>query len=139
MPKYILDSSIAIKWISDENEKNVEDAFNVYRAFRKGQIELVAPRFILIEILNICFKKKHLAIDKIKKAIKFIEKSGIRFLNLDDEATNDLVKIMFEFSTTSYDSLYLLLAKQEKCKLLTADEELLKIRNLTISLDQLKI
>jgi len=139
MPKYILDSSIVIKWISDENEKNVEDAFNVYRAFRKGQIELVAPGFILIEILNICFKKKHLAIDKIKKAIKFIEKSGIRFLNLDDEATNDLVKIMFEFSTTSYDSLYLLLAKQEKCKLLTADEELLKIRNLTISLDQLKI
>jgi predicted nucleic acid-binding protein len=133
---YIVDASVAVKWLLEKNENYRDEARALYSSMKKGEIKLIAPTFLLVEILNILFKKKKVETEKIQRLINGLRNSGIVFVDTDQIIKNEtkLEKVVFKYKTTAYDSLYLLLAQEEKCKLLTFDDELLKIKNLTVDL-----
>jgi len=132
---FIIDTSVVIKWFSLENEKNIKESLDVLIRIKKGEITVFSPDFLLIETANIAYKKKHLKSVRIKEIINRLKGCGIKFVEFERGETDKLLEIMEKYKTTAYDGLYLLLAKEKKCKLLTFDDELLRIKNLTVGID----
>lgn len=134
MSKIIIDANIIIGCFSGEEDLEAKE---IIRKIKFNEIEAIAPNFLLIEVLNILINKKKLPKDIVDKIIKEILGIGIVFKLF---VTTDILKlneICHKYKITSYDGLYIYLAKKEKCKLLTSDQELLKIKNLTIKLQDL--
>lgn len=48
-------------------------------------------------------------------------------------------KLVFDHDLTAYDSLFLMVAKKEKCKLVTADPQLPKVKEWCVELGKLDL
>jgi len=132
--EYIIDAGVVIKWFSKDREKYWEESRKLIRQVKEKKIVVYAPEFLVIEVINICFNKKHFSVEEITKVIQFLLGSGIEFVKISTDSFIAIVKIMCGYKTSAYDALYLLLAKEKKCKLLTFDNELLKKKDLAISI-----
>ena len=135
MLEYIVDASVVMKWLMPRGERGVDKARQIYLLILQGKIKATAPAFLIVETTNVLVKAKGVTKMGIKKLIEKLKTSGIDFLEMNTQTLQGLEDVMMQYGTTAYDSLYLLLVKQKGHKLITADEELLKIKNLTIGLN----
>lgn len=135
MPKKMVIDANFILALTNIEEYSPQ-AKKIYELIKSGNLIAYAPTFLIVEVLNVLIKKKKANSILVKKALERIKKSKIIFVNTDDFVKNssELENLVFKYSITSYDALYLLVTLKNKCKLLTTDEELLKIKNLTIKL-----
>ena len=51
LPRYIVDASIAIKWLLDDEDLTLESREILFE-FQEGQIDLLAPDHLYYEVLN---------------------------------------------------------------------------------------
>jgi len=138
---YVIDTNIVIKWFLKEDEGDVSKFRRIYSLMMTGKIDLIAPDFLLVEVLNILLKRKKLNKTKIFKLLERLRECGIKFESLWEQVVSSkkLDILACKYGVTSYDALCLLLAKEKKCKLLTLDSQLLKIKNLATDADELKL
>jgi predicted nucleic acid-binding protein len=122
--KYILDASVAVKWVIPEIDSAV--ALRLRDDFRTGNSELLAPQFFPAECGHALFRLAR------RRLITGSEASGslvglmgdcprlIPFVGLMPRAS-----ILCQNATIGfYDALYVALAEQEGCQLVTADVKL---------------
>jgi len=131
----VIDASIVIKWLVLQREEKVAEARKVVQLLLQGKIQVWAPSFLLVEVTNILLKKKKMSIEVMDKAIQEIKKTGIQFVDFDVSEIGKLTRLAVQHSLTTYDAMYLLIAKEKKIPLLTLDRQLLKITDVCISLD----
>ena len=137
VPEFAIDASIVINWFFSENEKSFEESIELLRVIKTGKIIVYSPEFLLIEVLNVFYKKKHFSSRKVEKIYRELLNVGIKFIPFSINEVRDIQKIVLKYNTTSYDAIYVEVAERKKCKLITMDKELLRIKNLTMRLDQL--
>jgi predicted nucleic acid-binding protein len=123
MKTIVVDASVAIKWFVPE----VHSASAAQ--LLQSNVMLIAPDLICAEIGNILWKKqrsKELTLNIASEILSDFEK-----LPLIHHESKFLLHTAWEIATkyscTFYDSLYLALAKTEKCLLTTADRTLCNI------------
>lgn len=127
MTSYVLDASVAAKWISPgDNEPLVEQADSLLRWYMDGQLELVVPDLFWSEIAS--FLWKAVRRNKISAATA---QDGLREMtdrNLPTVSSQKLVaealRIAVRFDRTVYDAIYVALAGASQISLITADERL---------------
>jgi len=123
--RYVLDSSVAFKWFVREAE--TDSALRLRDAFRNAVHELVAPDVFPIEIAHAlmrALRQGRLAasdsLDLLAYALKTLPEL---------HASLPLLPRAAELSAMArigiYDCLYVALAEQEQCELVTADKRLL--------------
>lgn len=136
MKKVVVDTSIMLKLSSGQEELDVGLAKRLFSQIINGQIHAVAPRFMIVEFVNIMIRKKGYSVEKTNELAEDIAASGIDFRQLPPDAS-DLVNLMEKYNISAYDGLYVQLVKQERCQLLTDDRKLLKLKdNTAISLSE---
>ena len=127
MTRYVLDASVAAKWIlTSPDEKLIEEAAHVFRTFKSRECELLVPDLFWIELGNIFWKSvRQVRISQAasEEAIRTLMASGIPTI-----ASSPLVEKAFRIASgyqrSVYDAVYVALAADCKCDLLTADERL---------------
>lgn len=130
MDKVVLDASVVLEWLS--SGKSAKAALRIHEAIIRGQIAAYAPDFLLLEVANILFWKKRLAKELILGFVERLLAMGISFdSNPANLIVQELVNQMVKLKLTAYDCQYLYLAQKLKGKLLTFDQELLKIKDWT--------
>ena len=122
--KYILDSSVAFKWLVTEVDTN--KALQLLNEFQQGHHELLAPDIFPIEIAH--------ALSRATRQGRITTARGnqlfIDFLNQLPGliASLPLLPMAYAISSTLrqgvYDSLYVALAEREQCEFVTADDKL---------------
>lgn len=132
----VVDASIIVKLASHEGESNVSFAHRFYQNVKSGSIHAFSPDFLLIEVAHVLLWKKKLAPERVEGFVKRILTSGLRFLPFSHERSSEIVPIMHRHHLSAYDSLYVLVARDHKCRLLTADERLLKVPGVGVSLQE---
>lgn len=137
MRKIVIDASVVLKWIPGKNEIEVEKAVEIFKAMMKDKLEVYAPTFLLIEVLNILIRKRKLRRDIILESMQKLSSGKIKFIDLDISDLDQIEEMMCKFGLTAYDAIYLNLARIKGCKVLTTDKELLKISNLTVGIEEL--
>jgi predicted nucleic acid-binding protein len=137
MTTYIIDANVVLKWILRENEAGVIESQTIYRLMMEDKIKLAAPASLISEVINVMFWKKLFRPSDILKFVARIENSKLTFVSLSDFTWRELLKTMDKYQSSVYDAYYLCLARKLDCKLITWDQELLKIKSMAIAADEI--
>jgi len=142
METLVVDASIAIKWVVEE--EGTDTAVDLRSRFR-----FVAPELLIPECANILWKKvqrDELTRDEAILAARLLERSGtdlLPMLGLLEETTS----LAIELSHPAYDCAYLVAARRTGSRFVTADTRLLRtiakrasseIAHLCVSLSDLR-
>jgi predicted nucleic acid-binding protein len=118
---FVIDASIAVKWVVDE------DGTPEALALRQ-RTKLIAPELLVAECANILWKKvqrDELLKQEALLAARLLRGAEIELLplrSLFETAT----RMSFEINHPAYDCVYLALANNSKCQFVTADERFLQ-------------
>lgn len=123
--KYVLDSSVALKWVLPEPDS--ARAIQLRASSQNGVHELLAPNIFYVEAAH--------ALTRAERQRRIAVSAGWplwRTIMVDCPALSDCFPLMrraFELSSQArigvYDCLYIALAEAEQCRVVTADHRLL--------------
>ena len=120
--KYVLDASVAIKWVIVEPDSN--KATRMREDYRNAIHDLIAPESFAIECAYSLTKKRRQRLLPDARAlwddIMLDAPALTPILSLVDRAFDISIQTRHNF----YDCLYVALAEREGCELLTADAKL---------------
>ena len=122
METLIVDASIAIKWVVQE--EGTQAALDLRPRFRFASPELLIP-----EAANILWKKTQrgdLTSDEAILAARLLEHSGVTFLSMTGLLERS-ARLAIELSHPAYDCAYLAAALQMGTRFVTADRRLLRV------------
>jgi len=126
---YVLDSSVVIKWFS--NEDYTETALELRDKFVEGDIEIVVPDLQIYEIANALRYNKQIKKLEVENAVKSLIEIGIKIISPKSEVMKTAIDMAYDYDLTIYDSYFIALAKDLNFMFVTADEKLYKkIKNL---------
>jgi predicted nucleic acid-binding protein len=117
--RYVIDANTVVKWFVEENLSG--DARRVAAA----GAQLLAPELILAEIGNAFLKKirqGELSQEGALVALESARRSLI--LHSSEPLSSSALEIAMNYQRSFYEALYVALAQQEDCRLITADERL---------------
>ncbi len=122
--KLILDASVALKWVL--NEEGSLAALNLQAEFLAGDHDLIAPGIFAIEVGHALTKAKRRHLMPVGEAAELAARITLEGPELYPSL--DLVPRAIELSSAwrlgVHDCVYVALAEQETVPLLTADERL---------------
>lgn len=120
MRKFIIDSSVLVKFISQEKERDLDKAEAILKDLKQGKIRLLTSSLALFEISNALWKKK-INPKTAAKGLKIFFKLPIKIVGIDPLTAAAAYKISYQYKITFYDSVFIALALKEKCFLITAN------------------
>ena len=121
MNALVIDASIAVKWVVDE--QGTPEALVL-----RQKAKLIAPELLVAECANILWKKvqrNELSKEEALLAARLLQGAEIELLptrSLFEAAT----RLSIELDHPAYDCLYLALAVENECRFVTADERFLR-------------
>ncbi|HEX9277483.1 MAG TPA: type II toxin-antitoxin system VapC family toxin [Casimicrobiaceae bacterium] len=121
MTKFVIDASIAAKWLFDEPESELADLL-----LSRGDL-LLAPDLLYAEIGNVVWKRLgrgELDLSKTDAILDQLLAAPVKLFPIS-RFMRETVRIAHRYRRTFYDASYLALAIQESCALITADLRLL--------------
>ncbi len=125
--KLVLDASTAVKWVLPEADSL--RALGLRNDFRNQVQELIAPDIFPVEVAHALTRAERRGLIKPPEAIAKL--SDVLTTAPDFHAHLPLLQRAVEISSHRrigvYDCLYIALAEQEQCQLVTADKRLASI------------
>ncbi len=125
--RLILNASVVVKWLLSD-EPLVPEARRLLQEFQEGLWrEFIVPEFCLREVANalwVAHRRGRITEEEVRIGWQ-------SFLQLDlsilpDPPLGDVLDFALRYNVPVYDCIYIVLAQQEECPLLTADEQLFK-------------
>ena len=119
----VIDSSIALRWFFSEPDS--DHARSLLLDYQLGQVTVLAPDMIVSEITNAVWWRQvnHKLTTQDGRAVL----DTFRDLHLRLVPTVELIDQAYWLAITNqqnvYDMLYIALARREKCRYITADEQ----------------
>lgn len=116
--KFIVDTSVMVKWLVTDNELHVKKAEQLLKDATTNKIVLLSPSLSKYELGNALLKRKMglpFAFDSITTSYKF----PVTFVNETEDLALLTYRIAQEYEVTYYDASFVALAKQEKATLIT--------------------
>lgn len=123
MSRFVVDASVAIKWYVPEIHAAAAERY------LDEDCELIVPDLIFPEIGNVVWKKARRAELADAEAREVL--TALRAVPFTVHASERLIEAAYEIARaldrTVYDSLYLALAAEQGCEMVTADRRLYEV------------
>ncbi len=124
-PTYVLDASVALKWMF-EDEAHIVEARSVLADYQAGAIELVSPDHLIHEVLNGLrngvLKQRITEADAIESMYDFL---SLHIRSVGGSARNITgLYTALDLNCAYYDALYVALANESRIQLIYADGKL---------------
>lgn len=123
MDAFVVDTSVAIKWFTYANEADIFQAKKFLLDIQSGRIIVLTPDILLTELANVFLLSKKLTVLQIKTALDLLDNSRIVVAAVNKEIVTSAVSLADKYEITVYDAVFLALAKQWSCRLISADEK----------------
>ncbi len=123
----IVDTSIALKWIMDEDDSDKAAAL-LSRWFLQ-ETTVLAPILLIYELTNAIYKRVRKGEIDLNDASQALNDALLGFLEFDTPGDSSLSRRAIQLAQqyklpAAYDAHYLALAEREDCEYWTADERL---------------
>lgn len=115
MTTFVVDSSIVLKWLREEEDSHEARAL--------ARERLLAPPLLYLEVLNVAAGKWRWREEALLELVQQLERSGLGF----DEPSPAGVARWAARGLTAYDAAYVALAERHACRLVTADAGILEL------------
>lgn len=119
MIQLVVDSSVLVKWLNQQNEKNIEQAELLLKDVRYEKVVLAAPELVKYEIGNVLLVSKQLALSKAKETLEFFFSLPIIFVPETQALAQSSYRIGHELKITYYDAAFLSVAEYLDAPLVT--------------------
>lgn len=123
---FVLDCSVAVKWILPEPGR--ASALRLLEQYEAGKISLIAPDLLLSEFASLVSKRhrrNEISAEHAAKAFQFIERCAPRLVDTRPRLGSAL-DLSLRYRISLWDCIYLALAIEHDCALLTADRRLFR-------------
>jgi predicted nucleic acid-binding protein len=122
----VLDVSVAVKWVLPLSGPLTTEALELLDRFAKRKVDFLVPDLFWVELGSVLWKAARTGRCTPQDAEAAL--SALRSRNLPTISSDGLLEqtlsIALTFDRTMYDSIYVALAVQAHCDLITADERL---------------
>lgn len=127
MKKFVLDASVAAKWfLPADSEPYSQEAMGILEQYTAGRLQLLVPDLFWPELANLLWKavrQGRIAAASTDEAV--VELSRCKMPTTPSASLlADAISIAGVFRRPVYDSMYIALAINSSCRMLTADEKL---------------
>ena len=119
MKTLVIDTSVFIKWLNQNNEQNLEAADKILQDVKAGQVELVAPELIKYEIGNVLLKGKQLTQDQAYISLGTAYYLPVTFISESEQQAKETYSMGYHLGLSYYDASFMSLAKQYDATLVT--------------------
>jgi len=119
MKKYILDTSVVVKWFSQE--EGTDEAEGWLKLLEKQEAEIYLPALVKYELANALLKGKKLFYKEAELALKIFYSLPLIFVEENLELAELSYKFAEKLGISYYDACFLALAKTQKAILVTAN------------------
>jgi predicted nucleic acid-binding protein len=127
LKSWVVDASVAAKWFPPlDQEPLAIQARILLDQWRNGEVALIAPDFLWVELANIFWKAlrtKRCSLFNAKSAVAAFRGHAVRTFPAS-ELSDRTFQIASQHGRTVYDSVYVALAVESGSVLITADEKL---------------
>ena len=127
----VIDTSVAYKWFSKENEEYLSSAMKLLASQLKKKEILIAPDIILYELANAWATKTNLTLDQAKTFMRDFTLTEVKTEPITIELVNDSMIFSKKYNVSVYDASYAILAQKRKCNYYTADSKFINRVNLS--------
>jgi predicted nucleic acid-binding protein len=130
--KFVVDTSVVLKWFRSENEQRVEEARAFLDALVAGEIAIWAPPILHLEVLNVAAKKWKWQAPDLGTLANDVNGLGIEF----QEVASVLLVPWIAVGMTAYDAAFVALAESIGASVISDDRRLVELGgNLVIPLE----
>lgn len=126
VPEYLVDTSVAIKWVVERDEADVFQAQRLLAAYGRNECSLSAPDLLFLEFANALTVGRRQPAARALEAIRFLKDLDLRIVSLQWASLNRAVDLAASNLVTVYDSYFLAVAENSRTALITADEAFLR-------------
>jgi predicted nucleic acid-binding protein len=119
----VLDASVVLKWFHREGEANVDAARRLRKEFQVGDLRVVAPPLLWLEILNVAARRWRWNSSQLDQLAASLPELG--FEEIEPEL--DGVAEWAGRGLTAYDAAYVATAEEAGIPLITDDAEICRI------------
>lgn len=123
MISLIVDTSVALKWLNQDNEQNIDRADKILEDVKDGQAAILAPELLKYEIGNALLYGKKIANEDIKILLSIFYSLPISFILENTELANNTYILAKNLGITYYDASFVSLAKQYGATLVTENSK----------------
>jgi len=124
----IIDTSVAVKWIIP-GEEFESQSFALMQAHIDHKNNILIPDLFYYEMGNTIATKTSFPTEKIKSSLQKIFDLGLKSHSPDSKEMLKTTLLARQYKTSFYDMLYAVIAKENKCKLVTADRKFIAKTN----------
>jgi predicted nucleic acid-binding protein len=122
IPKAVVDSCVAYKWLRPFGEAGVPEALALVEASGAGKVELVAPTIMPVELTNV-IRSARLPLEAALALVREIDNFHVTLYSNDVTRLAEAVRLAYRHDLAIYDALFLALAEELDCPLVTADRK----------------
>ena len=112
--KMVVDSSVILKWLFQENEANLDVADALLKSSLDGKVTSLAPELAKYEVGNVLLTAKKLTAEQGMEAMEVLYALPIRFVPESGKIAKETFVSGVQGGVTYYDASFVALAKQEK-------------------------
>jgi predicted nucleic acid-binding protein len=124
--KFVLDCSAAAKWVLPEPDR--APALGLFERYAAGEVLLIAPDLLLAEFASLAAKRhrrKELSAEQAREAFRLMVKCAPRLFDMRPYLPRAL-DLSLRYQMSLWDCVYLALALDHDCPVLTADRRLFR-------------
>lgn len=123
MTEAVLDASVVLKWFHSEGEGNVEAARRLRERFEAGELRVLAPSLLWLEVLNVAARRWRWTQDQLAQLAAALPELGF---DLIEPELPDIAHWSAR-GLTAYDAAYVAAAEHTGVELITDDAEIVRV------------
>ena len=123
MTELVLDASVVLKWFHGEGERNLEPARELRSRFEDGDVHVLAPPLIWLEILNVAARSWKWEANKLETLAVQLPDLGFEMVEPELES----VAHWSAAGLSAYDAAYVTVAEGAGVDLMTDDSQIVKV------------
>jgi len=117
--KFVVDSSVIVKWLNTTDEENIETANNLLADALSGKVELFTPELAKYEVGNVLLKRKLLTPNEASISLDTAYSVPVTFVTESEDLARETFSLAYKNNITYYDAAFLSLTKQYNATLIT--------------------
>lgn len=121
MGTVVIDTSVIVKWFVQESD--TAKTQDILKQQKNNKIQIILPDIVLLELVNALYWGKKFEYENIVKALEIMSRIKIIYKKVNDSLLLTSLLLMVKHKIQSYDALFIALAEQEKCPLITVDRK----------------
>jgi predicted nucleic acid-binding protein len=119
MNAVVVDTSVIVKWLNQDNEEYVDQADDILRDVQAAKIQLIVPELAKYEVGNLLIHGKGLTYEQAITVLAQLYKLPLTFVEDNELLAVETVAIAANANVTYYDASFIAVAKQFDAVLIT--------------------